>query len=162
MPFSTQTVFNGVLAAFGIRQNQNVDGSVTSVHVLQVDNALVGTGIGESSLPVVPPGVGTGTDASSNAPAIFGGALIVGAATYPQLSSGTVTNPGHLYIQNQSSGPVYLALNTDGTPTIIAIDPGAGAGRQGGDWQAATNVPWFVGAFSVFGVAGSEVGVIHN
>lgn len=162
MPFSTQTVFNGVLAAFGIRQNQNADGSFTSVHVIQVDNTPVGTGAGEASLPVIPPGAGTGTDASANAPTIASGVLTVNGTAYPTLSSGTVQYPGQLYIQNQSSGPIYLALNTNLTPTIIAIDPGAGVGRQGGDWQAATNAPWFIGSFAVFGTAGSIVGVIHN
>jgi hypothetical protein len=95
---------------------------------------------------------GGGADASANRPTAM--------AT---LASGTVTHAGQLYVQNQSAATIQVILNPTGAnPTYILIDPGAGANHQGGDWQAASNMPWFTGAFIIAGPNGSQVAANYN
>ena len=102
-------------------------------------------------LQTVAPAAGAGTDTSSAQPTAL--------AT---LKSGTVAHAGQLYVQNQSAVTIQLILNPGSGQTIVLIDPGVAANRQGGDWSAAQNAPWFLGAFTIAGAAGSQVAAMFN
>lgn len=62
-----------------------------------------------------------------------------------------------LYVQNQSAGTIQVVLGT----TIILIDPGAGANRQGGDWSFAQAGILYTGQILICGAAGSQVGAME-
>lgn len=98
---------------------------------------------------------GYGNDASSSPPTIL-----------TTLKSGTVVNPGQLYVQNQSNAVIQIILNpaavSPAAPTIILLNPGASPNGQGGEWQAAISMPWFTGSFIIAGPAGSQVGANSN
>jgi len=90
-----------------------------------------------------PQGAGLGTDHSENPP-----------APLTELASGTVSHPGALYVQNQSAATLQLWLQGATAPILLA--PGGAANSQGADWQAASNMPWFVGTFTINGASGSQ------
>ncbi|HXJ94204.1 MAG TPA: hypothetical protein VMT20_15255 [Terriglobia bacterium] len=95
------------------------------------------------SFSYTPQGAGLGTDHSENPP-----------APLTVLASGTVSHPGALYVMNQSAATIQIWLQ--GATAPILLDPGAGADRQGGDWSAVINMPWFVGTFTINGASGSQ------
>jgi len=139
----TTTQILTLASLFGRFQQQS-DGSVAPRSVLEVGGIAVGTGSGEVPLPVNPiaQSAGVGTDHSANPP-----------STLTQLASGTVTHAGQLYVQNQSAATLQLWLQGATVPILIA--PG-GANSQGGDWQAAVNMPWFTGTYTINGATGSQ------
>jgi len=96
---------------------------------------------------------GAGNDFSANSLTVAG--LL--SAGNVLLGTGTISYRGFIYIQNQSSSVLYLALDSgagDTNPvTILCIDPGAGPGRQGGSIDP---IPWFTGRVRVYGPSGAE------
>ena len=66
---------------------------------------------------------------------------------------------GQWYAQNQSASVMFLVFYAgDGTTRLcaIAIDPGAGQGRQGGDASWQTTFGAFKGPMTLFGTAGAQ------
>jgi len=140
----TTTQILNLASLFGRFQQQS-DGSVAPRSVLEVDGSAVGTGSGEVPLPVnpIPQSAGVGTDHSANPPSAL-----------TQLASGTVAHAGQLYVQNQSAATIQLWLQGATAPILLA--PGAGANAQGADWQAAVNMPWFTGTYTINGATGAQ------
>ena len=132
---------NGAGAPITLRSDQNPDGSFAMRASLEIEGAAVSA---TNPLPVTTVGA-TGTDASGAAPSI-GNVLM----TF------TVTNPGRYRVQNQSAATLQVVMDdgATGTPSILLLAPGAGAGQQGGD--TSPEISWFTGRIRVCGAAGSQ------
>lgn len=94
----------------------------------------------------------TGTDFSSTPPALLGSLLKTIPANGFRI---------HVGVQNQSADEIQV-VRDDGvssTPTILLLDPGAGAGLQGGAWESST----FKGRLRIYSDnAGSQVAAYED
>lgn len=89
-------------------------------------------------------------DYSANAPVIGSlGTLLTTIGVNPSRNAAMV--------QNQSAAVIYVVLDDgiSGTISVIALDPGAAAGRQGGSWD--TRPILHKGRIRVYGTAGSQI-----
>jgi hypothetical protein len=114
-------------------------GDGTHAEVVKIDTT--------EALSVAPAGATAGADRSANAPSV-GNVLKTIAAN---------ADRGGFYIQNQSAVTLQVVLDhATGDPTIVLVDPGYSANRQGGDWSFSQAGLRHVGQIRIAGTAGSQ------